>query len=169
MLTTAPWLGHESRKDECMQEDTPIPLAAERAALMTMIIELICASHDAIDPDLELNANLCLVWIAVMLGHAEGPSDDRDRNRGLCSDAALVGRDATQCADRARPDPTHRGQVLHRTGPIGECAASRQIRADPVEGLCGPWPHAVQNGRLIFSDWRIVAAQRRCAADCSLC
>lgn len=74
-------------------DTTAIPLSAERAALMTMIIELICATHDAIDPDLDLNADLCLVWIAVMLGHAEGramtPTEIADR---LCMPQASASR-----------------------------------------------------------------------------
>ncbi|MBO4228358.1 helix-turn-helix domain-containing protein [Bradyrhizobium neotropicale] len=49
-----------------------LALAAERAALMAMIIDLIHATQDAIDPASDTNASLCLVWIAVVLGHAEG-------------------------------------------------------------------------------------------------
>jgi hypothetical protein len=39
---------------------------------MSMIIELICAVHDAIDPASEMDADICLVWAVVVLGHAVG-------------------------------------------------------------------------------------------------
>jgi hypothetical protein len=57
----------------------PIPLAlsAERRALARMFIELTLAFHATIfsldqTPPCEPDANLALVAVAVMLGHAEG-------------------------------------------------------------------------------------------------
>jgi hypothetical protein len=55
---------------------SPIAVAAARAALARMYIELAVAFHTSTfplgqEPD-EMDANLVLVAVAVMLGHAEG-------------------------------------------------------------------------------------------------
>ncbi|WP_375791148.1 hypothetical protein ACE102_07295 [Bradyrhizobium sp. vgs-9] len=67
-----------------MLEDTSTPSAlpiaiaipAERRALARMFIELTLAFHATIfpidDPPTEVDANLALVAVAVMLGHADG-------------------------------------------------------------------------------------------------
>lgn len=61
-----------------MKEVLPTPLAipAERAALARMFIELAIAFHATAfpleQPPREIDANLALVAVAAMLGHAEG-------------------------------------------------------------------------------------------------
>ncbi len=63
--------------DKDHQDDTPLALAAERAALMRMYIELTVVIRDSIwypneAPESGTDANLAVVAVAVFFGHSIG-------------------------------------------------------------------------------------------------
>jgi DNA-binding MarR family transcriptional regulator len=107
---------------------TPIAIATERAALARMFIELTKAFHSTIfplgSPQRETDANLALVAVAVMLGHATGhpmtateiatelhiPRTTALRRLQTIAAHGLI----TVVEGRYHLDPTRAAQVPHR-------------------------------------------------------
>ena len=103
-------------------DTTPIPIAIpdSRAALARMYIDLTLAFHATTFPlnqsPTETDANLALVAVAVMLGHAEGRPMTATCVAAFSPHAALVGAGATQRADDERSDSAREGQILSHPG-----------------------------------------------------
>jgi len=134
----------------------PIPLAIpkKRLALARMYIDLTSAFHASVFPPdqtpVEIDANLVLVAVAVMLGHAGGHPMTSSGNCILRANAPLVCRPQARRTDRARHDSTHRRQVLSGTearGPVCPISTGSSWFCRRVSPSRCP---SVQTGHLIF-------------------